>query len=110
LVNLHRKYNRTSPHRFRIAASFDKCQKLLAPARLNLLLDVTDVDPEPIAGVLEVSHPSLASAELGRHIMECHRRLAELEGSQAASFRSIADQLARELGEAPEVGERPPKG
>jgi anti-anti-sigma regulatory factor len=99
LVNLHRKYNRTSPHRFQVAASGDKCQKLLAPTRLNHLLDLTEVDPEPIAEVLEVTHPLLASADLGRHLMECHRRLAELGGSQAASFQSIADQLARELGD-----------
>ena len=104
LVNLHRKYNRTSPHRFQVAASCDKRQKLLAPTRLDHLLDVTDVCPEPIADVLEVSHPILAGADLGRHIMECHRRLAELEGSQAASFRSIADQLARELAEPPGAG------
>jgi anti-anti-sigma regulatory factor len=109
LVSLHRKYNRTSPHRFRVAASCDKCQKLLAPTRLNHLLDVTAVYPEPIGDVLELSQPILASADLGRHIMECHRRLAELGGSQAASFRSIADQLARELGEAPGVGDSPPK-
>jgi len=108
LVNLHRKYNRTSPHRFRVAASCDKRQKLLAPTRLDHLLDVTDVCPEPIADVLEVSHPILAGADLGRHIMECHRRLAELGGSQAASFRSIADQLARELGE-PGAGGSPPE-
>jgi hypothetical protein len=109
LVSLHRKYNRTLPHRFQVAASRDKCQKLLAPTRLNHLLDVTDVCPEPIADVLEVSHPILASADLGRHLLECHRRLAELGGSQAASFRSIADQLARELGEAPGVCDSSPK-
>jgi anti-anti-sigma regulatory factor len=108
LVNLHRKYNRTSPHRFRVAASWDKCQKLLAPTRLNHLLDVTDVYPEPIADVMELSHQNLASADLGRHIMECHRRLAELGGSQADSFRSIADRLARELGEAPGADDSPP--
>jgi hypothetical protein len=107
LASLHRKYNRTLPHRFQVAASGDKCQKLLAPTRLNYLLDVTEVYPGPIADVLEVSHPILASADLGRHLLECHRRLAELGGSQAASFQSIADQLARELGEAPAVGNLP---
>ena len=104
LVNLHRKYNRTSPHRFQVAASRDQRQKLLAPTRLDHLLDVTDVCPEPIADLLEVSHPILAGADLGRHIMECHRRLAELGGSRAATFQSIADQLARELRRWPRSG------
>ena len=93
-----------------MAASCDRRQKLLAPTHLDHLLDLTEVSPEPISDVLEVSRRILPGADLGRHVMECHRRLAEVEGSQAASFRSIADQLARELGEAPGVGDRPPKG
>jgi anti-anti-sigma regulatory factor len=107
LVSLHRKYNRTSPHRFQVAASCDQRQKLLAPTHLNHLLDLTEVCPEPISDVLEVSRRVLPSADLGRHVMECHRRLAELGGCRASSFRSIADRLARELGEAPGEGDPP---
>ena len=107
LVSLHRKYNRTSPHRFQVAASCDKSQKLLGPTHLNYLLDVTEVCSEPISDVVELSGPILPTADLGRHILESHRRLAELGGSQAASFRSIADHLARELGEAPGGGQPP---
>lgn len=101
LVNLHRKYNRSSPHRFQVAASNDQRQKLLAPTHLIQVLDLTEVCPELISDVLEVSRPSLPGDDLGRHVMECHARLAELGGSRAAAFRSIADQLARELGVAP---------
>jgi len=101
LVNLHRKYNRASPHRFQVAASNDQRQKLLAPTHLIQVLDLTEVCPELISDVLEVSRPSLPGEDLGRHVMECHARLAELGGSRAAAFRSIADQLARELGAAP---------
>ena len=107
LVSLHRKYNRTLPHRFQVAASCDQCQKLLAPTHLNHLLDVTEVCPEPISDVVELSGPILPTADLGRHVMECHHRLAELGGSREESFRSIADQLARELGEAPGGGDPP---
>ncbi len=101
LVNLNRKYNRASPHRFQVAASNDQRQKLLAPTHLIQVLDLTEVCPELIGDVLEVSRPSLPGDDLGRHVMECHARLAELGGSRAAAFRSIADQLARELGVAP---------
>ena len=96
LVGLHRKYNRMLPHRFRVAASRNKSQKLLGPTGLNHLLDVTEVCPEPISDVVALSGPVLPTAGLGRHVMECHRRLAELGGSREKSFRSIADQLARE--------------
>jgi anti-anti-sigma regulatory factor len=107
LLSLHRKYNRTSPHRFQVAASGDQRQKLLAPTHLLQVLDLTEVCPELISDVLEVSRPILPGGDLGRHVMECHRRLAELGGSKSAAFRSIADQLARELGETPRQGDPP---
>jgi anti-anti-sigma regulatory factor len=107
LVNLHRKYNRAWPHRFQVAASCDKRQKLLAPTHLNHVLDLTEVCPELVTDVLEVSRPILPGTDLGRHVMECHRRLAELGGVRAAAFRTIAEQLARELGEAPCDGDPP---
>jgi anti-anti-sigma factor len=107
LVGLHRKYNRTVPHRFLVVASHDKSQRLLGPTHLNQVLDVTDVCPEPIGETVELTGPILSTADLGRHVMECHRLLAELGGSRAPSFRSIADQLARELGEAPMRGDPP---
>jgi hypothetical protein len=107
LVSLHRRYNQTALHRFQVAASCAQSQKLLAPTRLNHLLDLTEVCPKPIADVLEISRPFLPTADLGRHIMECHRRLAELGGPLAAPFRSAADQLASELGEPP-GGDDPP--
>jgi anti-anti-sigma regulatory factor len=101
LTGLHRKYNRTTPHRFLVAASREKSQSLLGPTRLDTLVPVAEVCPEPIGEIVELSRPILPTADLGRHVMECHRRLAELGGARASSFRSIADQLAGELGEAP---------
>jgi anti-anti-sigma factor len=107
LLSLHRKYNRTLPHRFQVAASSDKRQRLLAPTHLVHVLDLMDACPELISDVLEVPRPRLLGEDLGRHVLECHRRLAELEGRGAAAFQSIADQLARELGETPSA-ETPP--
>jgi hypothetical protein len=107
LLSLHRKYNRTSPHRFQVAASGDKRQQLLAPTHLIQALDLTDICPEPISDVVEVSRPTLPGEDLGRHVMECHRHLAELGGAGAAAFRAIAEQLARELGEPPPQDDTP---
>ena len=105
LVSLGRIYNRDSPHRFQVAASCDKRQQLLASTHLIHVLDLTEVCPEPISDVLEMSRAIIASADLGQHVMECHRHLAELGGAHATSFRSIADQLARELDEASGKGD-----
>jgi hypothetical protein len=46
---------------------------------------------------LAVDQPTLDKRDLTQHVMECHRRLAEVEGPQQAAFRRIAEQLEREL-------------
>jgi anti-anti-sigma regulatory factor len=104
LVGLHQKYNRTSPHRFTVGASYDKSKRLFGPTRLNLLLDVTETFPEQIDNLVELSRPILTTVDLGQHVMECHRRLAELGGARAQSFKSVADQLALELQETSGAG------
>jgi len=98
LVWLHGRYNRTQPHRFLVAASDDQCQRLLAPSRLNQLLNITEQSPDLVVEPLEFRGHELASRDLGRHVMECHRQLAEQEGPQQSAFRAIADRLAGELG------------
>jgi hypothetical protein len=40
---------------------------------------------------------AMNSREIARHIMECHRRLAEIPGPQQTAFDAIARQMAREL-------------
>jgi anti-anti-sigma factor len=99
LTTLHRRYNRSHPHRFLIAAPAEQCQKLLAPSCLNRFLDILDQSPDPLTEMLETQAREFTSETLGRHVMECHRRLAELGGPREKEFRSIADRLALELGE-----------
>jgi hypothetical protein len=35
--------------------------------------------------------------QMGRHVMECHRLLADLGGPHAAAFAAVANQLEQEL-------------
>ena len=46
---------------------------------------------------LTLNAETLDSPEMSRHIMDCHRRLAELDGPQKLIFEKIANQLATEL-------------
>jgi anti-anti-sigma factor len=98
LAMLHRRYNRADPHRFLIVAPPEQCQKLLAPSRLNRFLEVTARCPDLVLESLETLGTELPAHDLGRHVMECHRRLAELGGPNQAAYQSIADRLAQELG------------
>jgi anti-anti-sigma factor len=101
LATLHRRYNRSMPHRFWVAAPLEKSQRLLGSSGLNRLLDITERSPALVDELLETLGQDLPPHELGRHVMECHRRLAELGGPNQSAYRSIAQQLARELGEEP---------
>ena len=52
----------------------------------------------PVIGEFVVIAPeAMNSKDMARHIMECHRRLAEIPGPQQNAFAAIAQQMAREL-------------
>jgi anti-anti-sigma factor len=102
LVDLHRRYSRQKPPRLLIAADDSKVKLLLHPTRIDAILKIVanasaclgDCIPLPI----EASHDKTA---FSRHVMECHRHLAEIEGPNQAKFAMIADQMAKELMSAP---------
>jgi anti-anti-sigma regulatory factor len=98
LVQLHREFNVSQPPRMVVVASPEQVQKLLAPSRLNTLLSVTPKSPVLRDTLMMLSDEDIDQFEMGTHVMECHRVLAELGGPQAAAFAAVADQLGRELG------------
>jgi len=97
LVDLHKRYGGTEPPRFAISASPETTRRLLAPTRLDNLLHTTEERPEILGESVVLPAQVLEATDLGRHVMECHRRLAEIGGPNQAIFERIADQLAREL-------------
>jgi hypothetical protein len=72
-------------------------RRLLAPSRLNRLLDIIEACPDPVLDILDFRGHELASRDLGTHVMECHRQLAAQEGPYQTAFQSIVDQLMGEL-------------
>lgn len=97
LVHLHKRFGGGTPSRFVIVASPDQVKKLLVPSRLDNLLEISH---EPInlrETLTALSHADVDQFEMGRHVMECHRLLAELGGPHARQFANVADQLEREI-------------
>jgi hypothetical protein len=86
---------------FAIAAPADRRRRLLGPTRLDAVLRSVDAPPAVVGDwvPLAATHPN--AAELTRHVMDCHRRLAEIDGPNQAAFQRIADQMARDLGPVP---------
>jgi anti-anti-sigma factor len=96
LVTLHKRYGCGQTPRLLIAASPAVRQRVLAPNHLDSLFRIIGECPE-VFSEDTVSPVALGSRELGWHIMECHRRLAEAGGPNREAFGQVAEGLAREL-------------
>jgi anti-anti-sigma regulatory factor len=98
LVEMQRRAGKASPGRFVVSAPPEKLRKLLGPTKLDAVLKTTACAPEVTSEFLSLPAADPASTDVMRHVMECHRLLAELGGPQQAAFAAIADHLERELG------------
>lgn len=97
LVWLHKRYGMNSPARFSIAASQAAVQRLLGPNHLDRLLNSVESSPGFQGEAVLLNASNLSANELGGHVMECHRHLADLDGPRKEAFAKVADHLAREL-------------
>ncbi len=100
LVDLHKRFNRGGDVRFTVVAPLEVARELLSVSRLDRLLPVrSEAPPTRGEGTSLVDHLPANAQQLGRHVMECHRRLAEQGGPTSEVFARIADQLEKELEE-----------
>lgn len=106
LVEMQRRAGGGNPPRFAVSAPPEVVKKLLGPTRLDAVLKSRPEPPQVVGEYLTLPAADPASPDVMRHVMECHRRLAELGGPQQAAFAAIADNLERELQKAPP----PPRG
>jgi hypothetical protein len=53
--------------------------------------------PEAVGECLPISPETLEKQEMGRHVLECHRKLAEMGGKNQEVFGPLVDRLAEEL-------------
>lgn len=83
--------------RLRVYADSSRCQQLLGPTHLEKVLCCCATAPQPVSGWVPLTLPALDRQEFGYHVLECHRRLAELDCPQAAAFQAVCDQLAEDL-------------
>jgi anti-anti-sigma regulatory factor len=99
LVEVHKRAGQAKPPRFVISAPPETVKKLLGPTKLDLVLKATAQPPEVVGEYVTLPGTDPSSPDVMRHVMECHRRLAELGGPQQAAFAAIADSIERELRE-----------
>lgn len=97
LVVLHKRFDSGPSPRVLIAASPQTRDRLLRREHLDQIFSLTDASPEAVGEDLTLPTLALDSVELAQHVMECHRRLAEVDGPSCQAFAEVADQLEREL-------------
>lgn len=99
LVQLFRDFGSKTDSRFHIAGSADRRKKLLGACHLDKVIPSLDTAPQQLGEWVPVPVPPVGSKDLARHIMECHKLLAEIDCPMRAAFAKIAEQLQRELNE-----------
>ena len=103
LVEMQRRASKAAPTagfigpRFVVSAPPEKVRKLLSPTKLDAVLKTTPEPPQVVGDYLTLPPEDPNNPDVMRHVMECHRKLAELGGPQKAVFTAIADNLEREL-------------
>ena len=96
VLALHRRFAAAKPPRFMVIAGDDTRTRLLTPTRMDLIL-VLLTDCDSPQDWLDIPDCVLGQREFGEHVLQCHQRLAEIEGPQAQAFRRVIDELARDL-------------
>lgn len=98
MLGLHKHACRKELARFALIAPSDECRKLLSHNRLDQIFLIVS-DPPAVKGE-EVNLPIgyVDSKDFGVHVMECHRRLAGVEGPNQRLFAKIAEQISKEMG------------
>lgn len=84
---------------FAIAANQSAQIKLFSISSLDRYFDFVADSPEPTTELVTIQCDQLDQVELSRHVLECHRRLAERGGTEAEAFRRACDRLSAELEE-----------
>ena len=74
-------------------------ENLFGSCRLEQVLTFTDQLPASIGAPVTFQITRLDRKEFCQHLLDTHRKLADLGGPAADTFRSIVEQLAKELKE-----------
>lgn len=99
LVILHKR-GCEHGERFRVHADDAVINKLLHPTRLDTIIPCCTTPPKTTGQTVPLPVIDLEREEFGRHLLDTHEELADIDSPSSDAFRLVADQLRRELGES----------
>ena len=97
LVSLHKQVAENAPASLVIAGPSARRQQLLGPTHMDKVFQQSDVSPKEIGPSQCIPIGKCDQDAWGRHILDCHRHLSQIEGPQQAAFKAVVDQLEKEL-------------
>lgn len=103
LVSLSRRFGRgaeANAPRMTIAGLSPFCRRAFTSSRMDTVLRFGDEPPVVSGEWITLPAQALDEAaqdEVARHVIDCHRQLADLGGPSHEAFRRVADAFEREL-------------
>lgn len=98
LFGLYSRFGVGEKPRVRLHAPAATIKKLFGPLKLDKHLVADSGGAPAIRGQwVDLQASDGDKAAMSRHVMECHRRLAEIDTPARAAFIKIADAMEREL-------------
>ena len=98
LVGVQKRAEMRPNAEFVIAADPTTRIKLFSTSALDQYFQFVDEQPAATGELVAIEGGELDRDELGRHVLDCHRRLAERGGADGEEFRRVCDRLEGELG------------
>jgi anti-anti-sigma regulatory factor len=100
LLQLYRAYGKSKPPRALVAAPEARRKKLLGACQIDRVLPSVDSPPPVLGQWVNLPFTRGDRVQLMRHVMECHRALAEVDCPMKTAFAKIADGIAKDLAQA----------
>lgn len=97
IAELFRSYGRTTPVRFQVAAGAERHAALLGACRMDKIIPAIDPAPDALGQWVALPPCKSEPGELTRHVISCHKALAEIDSPMRDSFAKLAARLEREL-------------
>ena len=97
IAELFRGFGRTSPPRFQLVAPPQRHQALLGACRMDRVVPASDSGPAIHGSWIALPVCKSDPGELTKHVIACHKALAEIDGPMRESFAKLASRLESEL-------------
>jgi anti-anti-sigma factor len=97
LMELFRRFGRSQPPRYFMFGTNDAIKKVLGPTHIDRLIPQLPEPPAVRGEWVEVKSQTLEKRQQLRHVLDCHRALAGVEGPMKGAFARIAEQIEKEL-------------